>query len=125
MRLLRVVIAVVLAAPAPGCSKSPDHVAKQAREAAGSWGATLSVAAAMKQIGKNALGVVTIIAGFVDVGTIATAALAGAVYGVPLLWIIALATICAIFLTEMAGRLGAVSHHTIADALRERLGFNY
>jgi Mn2+/Fe2+ NRAMP family transporter len=79
----------------------------------------------VKQIGNIALGVVTSIAGFIDVGTIATAALAGAVYGFQLLWVIALATLCAIFLTEMAGRLAAVSHHTIADALRERLGFHY
>src|SRR5438105_8050941 len=79
----------------------------------------------MKQIGNIALGVVTSIAGFVDVGTVATAALAGAIYGFQLLWVIALATACAIFLTEMSGRLAAVSHHTIADAVRERLGFRY
>jgi len=46
----------------------------------------------MKQIGNIALGVVTSIAGFVDVGTVATAALAGAIYGFQLLWVIALAT---------------------------------
>src|SRR5436853_6419202 len=79
----------------------------------------------MKQIGNIALGVVTSIAGFVDVGTIATAALAGAIYGFQLLWVIALATVCAIFLTEMSGRLAAVSHPTIADAVRERPGFRY
>ncbi len=79
----------------------------------------------MKQLGNIALGVVTSIAGFIDVGTVATAALAGAAFGLQLLWVIALATTCAIFLTEMSGRLAAVSHHTIADAVRERFGFRY
>jgi hypothetical protein len=38
-------LTVALAAIAAGCSKSPDKVTKEAREAAASWGATLSAAA--------------------------------------------------------------------------------
>jgi Mn2+/Fe2+ NRAMP family transporter len=72
-----------------------------------------------------ALGIVTSIGGFLEAGSMATAAQAGAEYGFALLWAIALGTLCVIFLVEMSGRLAAVSHHTIADAMRERFGFNF
>lgn len=72
-----------------------------------------------------ALGIVSSIGGFLDVGAIATAALAGAAFGMQMLWVIVLGTICVMFLTEMCGRLACVSHHTIADAVRERCGFRY
>ena len=72
-----------------------------------------------------ALGVVTAIGGFLDAGAIATAALAGAVFGFQLVWAVVLGTLIVILLTEMSGRLAAVSHHTVADAVRERLGFRY
>ena len=46
MRLLCVSLTVALtAAVAAGCSKSPDTVTKEARQAAASWAATLSAAA--------------------------------------------------------------------------------
>src|SRR3954453_5692846 len=76
----------------------------------------------MKKALNVALGVLTSIGGFLDVGAIATAAQAGATFGFALLWAILLGTICIIFLVEMMGRLGAVSKHTLADALRERFG---
>lgn len=72
-----------------------------------------------------ALGIITAIGGFLDAGAIATSALAGALFGYQLIWVIILGTFCVILLTEMSGRLAAVSHHTIADAVRERLGFRY
>jgi len=74
---------------------------------------------------KIALGVVTGIGGFLDAGTIATSAQAGARFNFRLLWVIALGTFCIIFVTEMLGRLAAVSHHTLADAIRERFGIRY
>src|SRR5512144_767741 len=74
---------------------------------------------------KLALGIVTSIGGFLDVGAIATAALAGAAFGLQMLWVLALGTLCVIFLTEMAGRLACVSHHSLVDAVRERCGFRY
>jgi Mn2+/Fe2+ NRAMP family transporter len=74
---------------------------------------------------KIALGIVTSIAGFLDAGSIATAAQAGASFKYSLIWAILLGTLLVIFLTEMTGRLAAVSHHTLADAMRERLGFRY
>jgi Mn2+/Fe2+ NRAMP family transporter len=72
-----------------------------------------------------ALGIVTSIGGFLDVGSIATAAQAGAAFGFQLIWAIVLGTICIIFLVEMSGRLAAVSKHTLVDALRERFGVNF
>ncbi|MDZ7962933.1 MAG: Nramp family divalent metal transporter [Aulosira sp. DedQUE10] len=79
----------------------------------------------MKKILEIALGIVTSIGGFLDVGAIATAAEAGSIYGFQLIWVIVLGTICVIFLVEMSGRLAAVSKHTLAAAVRERFGFNF
>jgi Mn2+/Fe2+ NRAMP family transporter len=76
----------------------------------------------MKKLIKIALGIFTSIGGFLEVGAIATAAQAGAAFGFQLIWAFVLGTICVIFLVEMSGRLSAVSHHTIKDALRERFG---
>jgi Mn2+/Fe2+ NRAMP family transporter len=79
----------------------------------------------MRNVVKIGLGIVTSIGGFLDVGAIATTALAGAAFGFDLLWVVLLGTVCVILLTEMCGRLAAVSHHSLADAIRERLGFPY
>ena len=79
----------------------------------------------MKKILEITLGIVTSIGGFLDVGAIATAAEAGAVFGYELIWVILLGTVCVVFLVEMSGRLAAVSKHTLSDAVRERFGFNF
>ncbi|MEH2252704.1 NRAMP family divalent metal transporter [Nostoc sp.] len=79
----------------------------------------------MNKIFEIALGIVTSIGGFLDVGAIATAAEAGSIYSFQLIWAIVLGTICVIFLVEMSGRLAAVSKHTLAAAVRERFGFNF
>jgi Mn2+/Fe2+ NRAMP family transporter len=78
-----------------------------------------------KQIFEVALGVVTSVGGFLEVGSIATAAQAGAMFGFQLVWPIVLGTVCLIFLIEMSGRLAAVSHHPLPAAVRERFGFHY
>lgn len=77
----------------------------------------------MKKILGIALGIVTSIGGFLDVGSIATSAQAGAAFGYSLLWAVLLGTICVIFLVEMSGRFSIVSGHTIVDAIRKRFGF--
>jgi len=74
---------------------------------------------------KAGLGVVTSIAGFIEVGSLSTSAQAGAAFRFQLLWAVAIATICLIFLIEMSGRLAAVSKHTLAAAVRERFGIRY
>jgi len=79
----------------------------------------------VNKIREIALGIVTSIGGFLDVGAIATAAEAGSSFEFQLIWTIVLGTICVIALVEMSGRLAAVSKHTLADAVRERLGFNF
>src|SRR3954467_14836455 len=72
-----------------------------------------------------ALGVVTSIGGFLEAGSIATAAQAGASFGFQLIWPIAFGTLVLIFLIEMSGRLAAVGHHPLPSAVRERFGFNF
>lgn len=79
----------------------------------------------MKNILRVALGVVTSIGGFLEVGAIATAAQAGADFRFSLIWAVVLGTICVIFLVEMSGRLAAVSKHTLAAAVRERFGWKF
>ncbi len=76
----------------------------------------------MSKLLKIALGIFTSIGGFLEVGAIATTAQAGSAFGFTLIWSVVVGTICVIFLVEMSGRLAAVSHHTIKDALRERFG---
>jgi Mn2+/Fe2+ NRAMP family transporter len=76
----------------------------------------------MKKILSVALGVVTSVGGFLDVGSIATSAQAGAAFGYSLLWPILLGTVCIVFLVEMSGRFSAVSGHTVTDAVRKRFG---
>ncbi|ESY63973.1 MULTISPECIES: Nramp family divalent metal transporter [Mesorhizobium] len=78
----------------------------------------------MKKLVEISLGVVTSVGGFLEVGSMATAAQAGATFGFQLIWAVVLGTICIIFLVEMAGRFAAVSQHTISDGIRERFGFN-
>ncbi len=72
-----------------------------------------------------ALGIITSIGGFLEVGSIATAAQSGAAFGYQLIWPIALGTVCVIFLIEMSGRLAAISHHPLPAAVRERFGVKY
>jgi Mn2+/Fe2+ NRAMP family transporter len=78
-----------------------------------------------KKVFEVALGVVTAFAGFLEAGSIATSAQAGAEFGYQLVWPIALGTICVVFLIEMSGRLAAVSHHPLPAAVRERFGINF
>jgi Mn2+/Fe2+ NRAMP family transporter len=76
----------------------------------------------MGQVLELALGVVTSIGGFLEIGSIATAAQAGAAFGYQLGWSIVLGTVCIACLLEMSGRFAACSKRTIADAMRERFG---
>jgi Mn2+/Fe2+ NRAMP family transporter len=79
----------------------------------------------VKRLLSVALGIVTSIAGFLEIGSITTAAQAGADFHYQLAWAVALGTICIALLVEMAGRFAAVSKHTIADAMRERFGLHF
>jgi len=79
----------------------------------------------MKNIGQVALGVITGIGGFLEIGTMATSAEAGAAFRYSLIWSVVLGTICLIFLIEMSGRHAAISKHSLAGAVRERFGFPF
>jgi Mn2+/Fe2+ NRAMP family transporter len=79
----------------------------------------------MSKLLEIALGLVTGIGGFLETGSLATSAQAGASFGLQLVWAIALGAICIAFLVEMAGRLAAVSKHTLPDAMRERFGIRF
>lgn len=79
----------------------------------------------MKKLLEIALGIVTSVGGFLEIGSIATAAQAGADFGYQLLWALVVGTICIAFLVEMSGRFAACSKHTIPDAMRERFGINF
>jgi Mn2+/Fe2+ NRAMP family transporter len=78
----------------------------------------------MKKIFNLVLGIVTSIGGFVEVGSISTAAQGGAEFGFHLLWAIAAATLIAAMLSEMAGRVAIVSRRSVAAAVRERFGIH-
>ena len=79
----------------------------------------------MKRLLSVALGIVTSIAGFLEIGSITTATQAGADFHYQLVWAVLLGTICIALLVEMSGRFAAVSKHTIADAMRERFGLHF
>ncbi|MDQ3880626.1 MAG: divalent metal cation transporter [Chloroflexota bacterium] len=79
----------------------------------------------MKGALQVALGILTATGGFVDAGAIATAAGAGAEFGLGLVWAMLLGTFAIVLLVEQAGRLAAVSGKTYADGIRERFGFKF
>ena len=79
----------------------------------------------MKNVGQIALGIITGIGGFLEIGTMATSAEAGAAFRFQLIWALVLGTICLIFLIEMSGRHAAISKHSLAGAVRERFGFPF
>jgi len=79
----------------------------------------------MKNIGQIALGILTAIGGFLEIGTMATSAQAGASFRFSLIWALVLGVICLIFLIEMTGRHAAVSKHSLSDGVRERFGFPF
>ena len=71
------------------------------------------------------LGVVTSIGGFVEAGSISTAAQAGSEFHYQLLWAIAAATVMLAMLIEMSGRLAAVSKRSVSAAVREHFGWPF
>ncbi len=72
-----------------------------------------------------ALGILTAIGGFVDVGAVTTAGEAGAQFGLGLIWAMVLGTLAIMLLVEMSGRFAAISKKTYAGAIRERFGFKF
>lgn len=79
----------------------------------------------MKKFAEIALGIVTSIGGFLEVGSIATSAQAGSEFGFQLGWALLLGALGLMFLMEISGRLSAITKRTFADQLRERFGISF
>ncbi|HTE71618.1 MAG TPA: divalent metal cation transporter [Actinomycetes bacterium] len=76
----------------------------------------------MKKYFAVALGVLTAIGGFVDIGDLVTNALVGARFGLSLVWVVAVGVVGICVFAEMSGRVAAVSGRATFDLVRERLG---
>jgi Mn2+/Fe2+ NRAMP family transporter len=79
----------------------------------------------VKKLIQVALGLVTGIGGFLEIGSVTTSAQAGAAFGYQLIWALVVGVLCLSFLVEMSGRFAAVSKHTVVDGLRDRFGFGF
>jgi Mn2+/Fe2+ NRAMP family transporter len=79
----------------------------------------------VKKIIQLALGIVTGIGGFLEIGSVTTSAQAGSAFGFQLIWALLLGMTCLGFMLEMSGRFSAVSGHTVIEALRDRFGFGF
>ncbi|GAB4008406.1 NRAMP family divalent metal transporter [Nocardioides ultimimeridianus] len=76
----------------------------------------------MKKYLQVALGILTAIGGFVDIGDLVTNAQVGARFGLSLVWATLLGTVGICVFAEMSGRVAAVSGRATFDLVRERLG---
>src|SRR5205085_7652516 len=69
-----------------------------------------------------ALGILTAIGGFMDIGDIVANAATGARFGMSLAWAVLLGVGGIIVYAEMSGRVAAVAGRPTFDLVRERLG---
>ena len=76
----------------------------------------------MKKLLQIALGVLTAIGGFVDIGDFVTNALVGARFGMSLAWVVVVGVIGICVYAEMAARVAALTKRAVFDLVRERLG---
>ena len=76
----------------------------------------------MSRLFAVALGILTAIGGFVDIGDLVTNAQVGARFGLSLAWVTIAGIIGICVFAEMSGRVAAVSGRATFDLVRERLG---
>jgi Mn2+/Fe2+ NRAMP family transporter len=76
----------------------------------------------MKKFFAIALGILTAIGGFVDIGDIVANSEAGARFGIAHAWVLLVGVIGICAYAEMSGRVTAVSGRPVFDLIRERLG---
>jgi manganese transport protein len=76
----------------------------------------------VKKVLGVALGVLTAIGGFVDIGDLVTNALVGSRFGVALAWVTPVGVLGIVVFAEMSGRVAAMSGRGTFDLVRERLG---
>ena len=78
----------------------------------------------MKQFLQIALGILSAIGGFVDIGDLVFNTQAGATFGFQLLWVVVIGVVGIIVYSEMCGRVAAISKRPVFDLVRERVGFS-
>ena len=76
----------------------------------------------MKRLLSVALGILTAIGGFVDIGDLVANALVGSRFGMSLAWATLLGIVGICVFAEMSGRVAAVTGRGTFDLVRERLG---
>lgn len=76
----------------------------------------------MKGLFAVALGVLTAIGGFVDIGDLVTSSVVGSRFGLTLAWVLVVGTIGICIFAQMSGRVAAVSGRATFEIIRERLG---
>jgi Mn2+/Fe2+ NRAMP family transporter len=76
----------------------------------------------VKRLFAVALGILTAIGGFVDIGDIVANTETGARFGMSLAWVVVVGVIGICLFAEMAGRVATVSKRATFDLVRERLG---
>jgi Mn2+/Fe2+ NRAMP family transporter len=69
-----------------------------------------------------ALGILTAIGGFLDIGDLVTNAIVGSRFGLALVWVIPVGVLGICLFANMAGRVAAVSGRATFEIIRERLG---
>jgi manganese transport protein len=69
-----------------------------------------------------ALGILSAIGGFVDIGDLVANGLVGSRFGMSLAWATVLGGVGIVLFAEMSGRVAAVSGRPVFDLVRERLG---
>jgi manganese transport protein len=75
-----------------------------------------------KKVFGVALGILTAIGGFVDIGDLVTNAVVGSRFGMSLAWVVVVGVIGICLFAEMSGRVAAASGRATFDIIRERLG---
>ncbi|MFF5172855.1 NRAMP family divalent metal transporter [Micromonospora sp. NPDC000089] len=76
----------------------------------------------MRRLFALALGVLSAIGGFVDIGDLVAASQAGARFGMAHAWVLLVGVVSICAYAEMAGRIAVVSGRAVFDLVRERLG---
>jgi Mn2+/Fe2+ NRAMP family transporter len=76
----------------------------------------------VKRILGVALGILTAIGGFVDIGDLVTNAVVGSRFGLSLVWVVAVGVLGICLFANMSGRVAAASGRATFEVIRERLG---
>ncbi|OBI54125.1 hypothetical protein A5667_26360 [Mycolicibacterium fortuitum] len=76
----------------------------------------------MKKFFAVALGILTAIGGFLDIGDLVMNAVVGSRFGLALVWVVVVGVVGICLFAEMSGRVAAVSGRATFEIIRERLG---